>query len=265
MWHSLRITKCKLHTRIIQWIHHDMCLDLTQPRKQQPTETSLCSPLNLCLLGLSLMYDVAVFFSGLAHARSGNAFKQTLNLLRTMSEVVSPKVVARVFDKLDEGDEQAPWMWPVDNQPLQQYPCDLLLHNLLQSQNVKEMANCNMNSQHTPQSHSRRQHMIYIKPSNLNTKPVSWEALSAAWQPTRSGRLASDLWRLVEEVEQDAGEVVGVIVGVAQLVGQGVQEEVAPLCVHVSSQAHEDVQGGLVHGAALWPRLVQIYGLQTTT
>ena len=55
-----------------------------------------------------------------------------------------------------------------------------------------------------------------------------------------------------------------VVVGVAQLVGQGIQEEVAPLSVHVTCQAHKDVQGGLVHGVALWPRLVQVDSLQKT-
>ena len=40
---------------------------------------------------------------------------------------------------------------------------------------------------------------------------------------------------LVEEVEEDAGEVVGVVVGEAQLVGQRVEEEVAPLGVQVGA------------------------------
>ena len=39
----------------------------------------------------------------------------------------------RVLDQLDEGDEQAPRVRPVHNQPLQQHARDLLLHNLLQS------------------------------------------------------------------------------------------------------------------------------------
>lgn len=45
----------------------------------------------------------------------------------------------------------------------------------------------------------------------------------------------SDLGCLIEEVQQDAGEVVGVVVGVAQLIGQGIEEKVAPLCVKVTS------------------------------
>ena len=49
-----------------------------------------------------------------------------------------------------------------------------------------------------------------------------------------------------------------VVVGVAQLVCQGVQEEVTSLTIQVIGQAHEDVQRGLMHGVALRPRLVQI-------
>lgn len=56
-----------------------------------------------------------------------------------------------------------------------------------------------------------------------------------------------------------------VVVGVAQLVCQGVQEEVAALSVQVIGQAHEDVQGGLMHGVALGSRLIQIDSLKATT
>ena len=78
------------------------------------------------------MHDVVVFFPGLPHAGPGHALKQTLNLLRTVSEVVSPEVVAWILDQLDECDQQAPGVWSVHNQTLQQYPGDLLLNNLLQ-------------------------------------------------------------------------------------------------------------------------------------
>ena len=75
----------------------------------------------------------------------------------------------------------------------------------------------------------------------------------------------SDLCCLVEEVQQDAGEVVCVVVWIAQLICQGIQEEIAALSVQVVGQAHEDVQGGLMHGIALWSRLVQVDGLQANT
>jgi len=61
---------------------------------------------------------------------------------------------------------------------------------------------------------------------------------------------------LVEKVQKDAGEVVCVVVRVAQLVGQSIEEEVTPFCVHI--------QRGLVHGIALGPRLVLVDGLHNT-
>ena len=49
---------------------------------------------------------------------------------------------------------------------------------------------------------------------------------------------------LREEVEQHAGEVVGVVVGVAQLVGDGIEEEVAPFVVQILDEVLENVHGG---------------------
>jgi len=69
---------------------------------------------------------------------------------------------------------------------------------------------------------------------------------------------------LVEKVQKDAGEVVCVVVRVAQLVGQSIEEEVTSFCVQVTSQAHENIQRGLVHGIALGPRLVLVDGLHNT-
>lgn len=69
---------------------------------------------------------------------------------------------------------------------------------------------------------------------------------------------------LVEKVQKDAGEVVCMIVRVAQLVGQSIEEEVTSFCVQVTSQAHENIQRGLVHGVALGPRLVLVDGLHST-
>ena len=39
-----------------------------------------------------------------------------------MDELVCPELEGGVLDQLDEGDEQAPGVWPVHNQPLQQHP-----------------------------------------------------------------------------------------------------------------------------------------------
>ncbi len=76
--------------------------------------------------------------------------------------------------------------------------------------------------------------------------------------------MPSYLSRLVEKVQKDAGEVVCVVVRVPQLIGQSIEEEVTSFCVQVTSQAHENIQRGLVHGVALGPRLVLVDGLHST-
>lgn len=50
-----------------------------------------------------------------------------------------------------------------------------------------------------------------------------------------------------KEVEEDAGEVVCMVVGEAQLVGQGIQEQVAALCVQLHSNLLEDVHCRPMH------------------
>ena len=44
------------------------------------------------------------------------------NLRGTVHEVVAPELEGRIFDQLDEGDEETPWVRPVHDQPLQQNP-----------------------------------------------------------------------------------------------------------------------------------------------
>lgn len=46
---------------------------------------------------------------------------------------------------------------------------------------------------------------------------------------------------LGEEIQQRAAEVVRVAVGVPQLVGDGVQEQIASFCVEINGQILEDV------------------------
>ena len=72
----------------------------------------------------------------------------------------------------------------------------------------------------------------------------------------------ADLAVLIEEVQQDTRKVVCMVVGIAQLVSKSVQEEVAAFCVQIIGQAHEDVQGRLMHCVALWPWLVLTDSLQ---
>mmetsp|Transcript_10128 Transcript_10128/g.29888 ORF Transcript_10128/g.29888 Transcript_10128/m.29888 type:complete len:254 (-) Transcript_10128:1041-1802(-) len=115
------------------------------------------------------------------HARPAHALKELFNLGRRADEVLGPEAVARVFNQLDEGDEQAPGVRPVHDEALHQHAGDLLLDLL------------------------------------------------------RPG--------LLEEAEEHAGEVVRVVVGEAQLVGQGVEEQVAPLRVELARELLVNVHG----------------------
>jgi len=96
-----------------------------------------------------------------------------------VNELVRPELEGGVLDQLNEGYQEPPGMWPVDNQSLQEDSCDLFLNSLCVC--------------------------------------------------------------LSEQVEETAGEVVGVGVGVPQLVGDTVEEQVAALGVHVHRQVLEDV------------------------
>ena len=58
------------------------------------------------------------------HAAAGNRLEQLLNLRSAVDELVRPELEGGVLDELNEGDEQAPGMRSVHNQPLQQNPAD---------------------------------------------------------------------------------------------------------------------------------------------
>mmetsp|Transcript_29531 Transcript_29531/g.65382 ORF Transcript_29531/g.65382 Transcript_29531/m.65382 type:complete len:496 (-) Transcript_29531:1158-2645(-) len=138
-----------------------------------------CSAAACCTILLGL---------GRAHAAVGDALEQALDVGGAAREFMAPEVVPWVLDQLNEGDQQAPWVWPVDDEPLQQHTRDLLLDKL-----------------HLDLRKQRKQH---------------------------------------------AREVVGVAVGVAQLVGNGIEQQVAPLTVQLSSQAQVQVHGCSVQGAS---------------
>ena len=53
------------------------------------------------------------------HTAAGNRLKQLLDLWGAVDKLVRPELEGGVLDQLDEGDEQAPGVWPVYNQPLQ--------------------------------------------------------------------------------------------------------------------------------------------------
>ena len=90
-----------------------------------------------------------------------------LNFRSAVDELVVPELELRVLDEFNEGDEETPWVRSVDNQPLQQHACYLLLYRL---------------------------RVCFGK-----------------------------------QVQQSAAEVVRVAVGIAQLIGNGVQKQI-PTC-----------------------------------
>ena len=70
---------------------------------------------------LSLLGLVPRLLPGLAghHAAPGHALKQLLNLRGAMHKLVRPELKGRILDQLNEGDEETPGVWSVDNQPLE--------------------------------------------------------------------------------------------------------------------------------------------------
>lgn len=41
------------------------------------------------------------------------------NFRSAVNELVGPELVYGVLDKLDESNKETPWVWPVDDEPLQ--------------------------------------------------------------------------------------------------------------------------------------------------
>ena len=56
--------------------------------------------------------------------------EQLLDLRRAVHELVGPELEGGVLDELYKGDEEAPGVRPVHDQPLQEHPGDLLLDGL---------------------------------------------------------------------------------------------------------------------------------------
>lgn len=135
-----------------------------------------------------------------------------------MHELVVPELELRVLDELDESDEETPGMRPVHDQPLQQ-------HSAAQAKLV-------------------RASMFVGRFENVvdkNTKArIVFISLSL---PLPDMYVPGDLLLdglgvgLSEQVEQRAAEVVRVRVRVAQLVRDGVQEQV-PTCQQQKASSH---------------------------
>lgn len=120
-----------------------------------------------------------------------------LNLRGTVHKVVAPELEGRILDELYEGNEKTPGVWPVHDQPLQQYP---------------------------------------ERPSS-SCPGVTANVCVCVCVSGSPGDLLLDGLRvgLSKQVEHGAAKVMGVAVGVAQLVGNGVQEEVTP-CRHTHEE-----------------------------
>ena len=56
------------------------------------------------------------------HAAASHRLEKFLDLWGAVHELVGPELEGGVLDQLDEGDQQAPWVGSVHNQPLQQHP-----------------------------------------------------------------------------------------------------------------------------------------------
>mmetsp|Transcript_7184 Transcript_7184/g.20927 ORF Transcript_7184/g.20927 Transcript_7184/m.20927 type:complete len:312 (+) Transcript_7184:54-989(+) len=124
-----------------------------------------------------LCYFSWLFLLLATNAGPGHVLEEALHFRGAAREAVGPELVPWVLDELDKGDQQAPRVGPVHDEPLQEDSGDLLLHDLHR--------------------------------------------------------------RLCEEEEEDAAEVVGVAVGVPQLVRHGVQKDVPALRVQVQDELLE--------------------------
>lgn len=102
---------------------------------------------------------------------------------------MAPKLEGRILDEFDEGDEKTPGVRPVHNQPLQQHP---------------------------------------ERPQSCCSGVAAKACARCCERRSSPGDLLLNGLRvgLSKQVEHGAAEVMSVAVGVAQLVGNGVQEEV---------------------------------------
>lgn len=106
---------------------------------------------------------------------------------------MAPELEGRILDQLDEGDEQTPRVRPVHYQPLQQNP--------------KEQGG-NVNQVFVDDAQRHRLDLGSVSPGDLLL-----DGLSVG---------------LGKQIEHRAAEVVSVAVGVTQLIGDRIQEQVTP-------------------------------------
>lgn len=118
------------------------------------------------------------------------------NLRGTVHKVVAPELEGRVLDQLYERDEETPRVRPVHNQPLQQNP-----------------------ERRGESFHWRRLYWLHLT-----------EEAASSDQTVSPGDLLLDGLGvgLSKQIQHGAAEVVSVAVGVAELIGNRIQEQVTP-------------------------------------
>ena len=57
---------------------------------------------------------------------AGKSPNPLTNLWTTLDEIQIPEFVLLTLDEIQKRDDDAPWMWAMDNEPLEEHPCDLL-------------------------------------------------------------------------------------------------------------------------------------------
>ena len=172
-----------------------------------------------------------LYFSGHSNCISGVG-PTYLNLWCAVDELVSPELEGGILDELDEGDEESPGVGPVHDQPLQQHPNggDEDEHGIEennQEENVEDGRVCSANDGGD------------IDDGEDDATATADDDVAKPGDLLLNGLGVG----LGEEVEEAAGVVVGVRVGVAQLVRDTVEEEVATLGVHVNGKV---LQGEII-------------------
>lgn len=77
------------------------------------------------------------------HTAASNRLKQLLDLRGAMDKLVGPELEGWVLDQLNEGDQQAPGVGPVHNQPLQQHPANANVEkDIRHTQQIKNLVIC---------------------------------------------------------------------------------------------------------------------------
>lgn len=92
-------------------------------------EANICRPVRCAMCDCAMCSSSVVVFRQDHNTLHRTGPHSLFNFGRAVHEIVLPELVHRILDQLDERDQQAPRMRPVDDQALQQDARDLLLPN----------------------------------------------------------------------------------------------------------------------------------------